>query len=158
MTTQPEVIGDVEGDRARVLLIPYPGLRPFTETEQRLFFGRTLQINDILQRLEKRSFALVTGGSGSGKSSIINAGVIPALRKKQLSSRSDFWLVATFSPKDQPFRNLATELARIIEPLAGQSTSQLVDDIELTLLETNSLEGFFARYEDRIFLEEGQAP
>lgn len=159
MTIQPDVIGNSEGDRRpRVLLDPYPGLRPFTETEQRLFFGRTQQIDDILQRLEKRSFALVTGGSGSGKSSIVNAGVIPALRKKQLSSRSDFWLVATFSPKDQPFRNLAAELAKIIEPLAAQSPSQLIDDIELTLLETNSLEGFFVRYENRIILEEGQAP
>src|SRR3954454_14213112 len=77
---------------------PYPGLRPFEEREQRLFFGRDRQIKEILQRLERSSFAVVIGGSGSGKSSIVNAGVIPSLRKKQLRGRGDFWLTARFSP------------------------------------------------------------
>jgi len=79
---------------------PYPGLRPFRENEQRLFFGRDRQIKEILQRLERSSFAVVIGGSGSGKSSIVNAGVIPSLRKKQLRGRGDFWLTARFSPGD----------------------------------------------------------
>lgn len=148
----------INSDPVSVLLSPYPGLRPFAETEQRLFFGRTYQVNEILQRLERTSFAVVTGGSGSGKSSIVNAGVIPALRKKQLATRGDFWLAATFSPKDRPFRNLASELAKLIEPLKGQSDGQLAEDVEQTLLETNSLAGFFERYEARIILEEGQAP
>ena len=81
---------------------PYPGLRPFRENEQRLFFGRDRQIKEILQRLERSSFAVVIGGSGSGKSSIVNAGVIPSLRKKQLRGRGDFWLTARFSPLDRP--------------------------------------------------------
>jgi len=148
----------INRDSTSALLNPYPGLRPFAETEQRLFFGRTYQVGEILQRLERTSFAVVTGGSGSGKSSIVNAGVIPALRKRQLASRGDFWLAATFSPKDQPFRNLAAELAKLVEPLAGQSGDELVEDVEQTLLETNSLAGFFERYESRIILEEGQAP
>lgn len=147
-----------DSDYLSVLQSPYPGLRPFAETEQRLFFGRTYQVNEILQRLERTSFAVVTGGSGSGKSSIVNAGVIPALRKKRLASRGDFWLVATFSPKDRPFRNLASELARLIKPLEGQSDNQLVEDVEQTLLETNSLAGFFERYEARIALYDDQAP
>ncbi|HYI28304.1 MAG TPA: hypothetical protein VD863_10690 [Bradyrhizobium sp.] len=148
----------INRDSTSALLNPYPGLRPFAETEQRLFFGRTYQVGEILQRLERTSFAVVTGGSGSGKSSIVNAGVIPALRKRQLASRGDFWLAATFSPKDQPFKNLAAELAKLIEPLDGQSSDELVEDVEQTLLETNSLAGFFERYEDRIILEDGQAP
>ena len=64
----------INNDPVSVLLSPYPGLRPFAETEQRLFFGRTYQVSEILQRLERTSFAVVTGGSGSGKSSIVNAG------------------------------------------------------------------------------------
>jgi hypothetical protein len=148
----------IDRESISVLLNPYPGLRPFAETEQRLFFGRSYQVGEILQRLERTSFAVVTGGSGSGKSSIVNAGVIPALRKKHLASRGDFWLAATFSPKDRPFKNLASELAKLIEPLGDQSDEQLVQDVEQTLLETNSLAGFFERYETRIILEEGQAP
>ena len=147
-----------EADRSFKIVVPFPGLRPFAESEQRLFFGRDQQVKDILSRLENTYFAFVIGGSGSGKSSIVNAGVIPALRKKQIRARGDFWLTATFSPKDRPFRNLATALAELLEPLESQTFEQLINEVEQTLLETNSLAGFLGRYRQRIRLEEGQAP
>jgi hypothetical protein len=137
---------------------PYPGLRPFDENEQRLFFGRDHQIKEILKRLQQTYFAVVIGGSGSGKSSIVNAGVIPALRKKQLRASGDFWLTACFSPKDRPLRHLAIVLAALVEPRPGQSTEDVVEDVEQTLLETNSLGGFLQRYRARLRLDEGQAP
>src|SRR5262249_5837005 len=100
---------------------PYPGLRPFNDDEQRLFFGRDQQIREILDRLQQTYFAVVIGGSGSGKSSIVIAGVIPALRKKQLRGSGDFWLAARFTPQLHPMRSLATALAEFIEPKPGQS-------------------------------------
>ena len=60
---------------------PYPGLRPFEADEYEFFFGRDKQIEEILERLATRSFVAILGGSGSGKSSLIRAGVIPALRR-----------------------------------------------------------------------------
>ena len=80
---------------------PYPGLRPFRENEQRLFFGRDRQIKEILQRLERSSFAVVIGGSGSGKSSIVNAGVIPSKSSRRCwrpTASPAFWIaIATTS-------------------------------------------------------------
>ena len=137
---------------------PYPGLRPFRENEQRLFFGRDRQIKEILQRLERSSFAVVIGGSGSGKSSIVNAGVIPSLRKKQLRGRGDFWLTARFSPLDRPLESLAGALAELIEPKPGQTLQDIIAEIQQTLLETNSIAGFLDRYRNHLKLEEGQAP
>ena len=137
---------------------PYPGLRPFRENEQRLFFGRDRQIKEILQRLERSSFAVVIGGSGSGKSSIVNAGVIPSLRKKQLRGRGDFWLTARFSPLDRPLESLAGALAELIEPKPGQTHQDIIAEIQQTLLETNSIAGFLDRYRNHLKLEEGQAP
>ena len=137
---------------------PYPGLRPFRENEQRLFFGRDRQIKEILQRLERSSFAVVIGGSGSGKSSIVNAGVIPSLRKKQLRGRGDFWLTARFSPLDRPLESLAGALAELIEPKPGQTRPDIIAEIQQTLLETNSIAGFLDRYRNHLKLEEGQAP
>jgi hypothetical protein len=137
---------------------PYPGLRPFDENEQRLFFGRDRQIKEILQRLERSSFAVVIGGSGSGKSSIVNAGVIPSLRKKQLRGRGDFWLTARFSPIDRPLESLADALADLIEPKPGQTHPDIVAEVQQTLLETNSIAGFLNRYRNHLRLEEGQAP
>ena len=137
---------------------PYPGLRPFRENEQRLFFGRDRQIKEILQRLERSSFAVVIGGSGSGKSSIVNAGVIPSLRKKQLRGRGDFWLTARFSPLDRPLESLAGALAELIEPKPGQTRQDIIAEIQQTLLETNSIAGFLDRYRNHLKLEEGQAP
>jgi hypothetical protein len=137
---------------------PYPGLRPFRENEQRLFFGRDRQVKEILQRLERSSFAVVIGGSGSGKSSIVNAGVIPSLRKKQLRGRGDFWLTARFSPLDRPLESLAGALAELIEPKPGQTLQDIIAEIQQTLLETNSIAGFLDRYRNHLKLEEGQAP
>src|SRR5215471_14015459 len=56
----------------------YPGLRPFTLDEDLVFFGREPMIDDIIDLLAKRCLILVHGSSGSGKSSLILAGVCPA--------------------------------------------------------------------------------
>ncbi|MBE0376125.1 winged helix-turn-helix domain-containing protein [Pseudoalteromonas prydzensis] len=63
---------------------PFVGLSAFTPNEADVFFGRTKQINTLLQRVSAqinygRAFSLLLGSSGSGKSSLINAGILPAL-------------------------------------------------------------------------------
>jgi ABC-type sugar transport system ATPase subunit len=50
-------------------LIPYPGLRPFEEKDYEIFFGREIQIIQMLRQLEHRRFLTVVGASGCGKSS-----------------------------------------------------------------------------------------
>ena len=58
---------------------PFPGLRPFMEEEADLFFGRDRQSDELVHRLASRRFLAVVGTSGSGKSSLVRAGLLPSL-------------------------------------------------------------------------------
>ncbi len=58
---------------------PYPGLRPFNSDEFHLFFGREKQTDELLAKLQTSRFLMVVGSSGCGKSSLVRAGMIPAL-------------------------------------------------------------------------------
>jgi ABC-type transport system involved in cytochrome bd biosynthesis fused ATPase/permease subunit len=58
---------------------PFPGLRAFKDSESHLFFGREQNISDVLAKLDKSHFVAVVGTSGTGKSSLIKAGVLPAI-------------------------------------------------------------------------------
>lgn len=57
---------------------PYPGLLPFQRDDRELFFGREDVADELLGRLRDRGFVAVVGSSGSGKSSVLRAGVLPA--------------------------------------------------------------------------------
>ena len=59
---------------------PFPGLRPFETEEYRLFFGREGQSDALISRLQQSHFLAVVGTSGSGKSSLVRAGLLPAIR------------------------------------------------------------------------------
>jgi excinuclease UvrABC ATPase subunit len=59
---------------------PFPGLRPFEPDEDHLFFGRETEIDELLRRLRTTRFLSVVGASGSGKSSLVRSGLIPALQ------------------------------------------------------------------------------
>jgi formylglycine-generating enzyme required for sulfatase activity/energy-coupling factor transporter ATP-binding protein EcfA2 len=89
---------------------PYPGLRAFERSESRLFFGRQQQINDLLVRLKRHHFLAVLGTSGSGKSSLMKAGVLPKLEKGYMGEVGSRWCIAEMKPADQPFANLAAAL------------------------------------------------
>ena len=67
-------------DTAAALLNPFPGLRPFQEDEEYLFFGREKQVDRMVDKLAATRFLAVIGSSGSGKSSLVNCGLRPALR------------------------------------------------------------------------------
>ena len=58
---------------------PYPGLRPFEPWEGDIFFGREAHTDRLLEILHDRHFLTVIGPSGSGKSSLVRAGLLPVL-------------------------------------------------------------------------------
>ena len=89
---------------------PFPGLRPFEADEQDLFFGREGQSEEILSRLRQHRFVAVVGASGSGKSSLIRAGLLPYLYGGFLSHAGSHWRVAIFRPGGDPIKNLAVAL------------------------------------------------
>jgi hypothetical protein len=88
---------------------PYRGLNPFTEAQEKFFFGREQEVDKLLDKLRlDLRFLLILGPSGSGKSSIVQAGLIPHLRSGVLPG-SDFWQMMHTRPADNPFQQLAAQ-------------------------------------------------
>ena len=77
---------------------PYPGLRPFGGNDAAWLFGRDRQVKEVVNRLRDTQFVAVMGGSGSGKSSLIQAGVVPDLRNLGLVDAGDFWVPIVCTP------------------------------------------------------------
>jgi DNA-binding SARP family transcriptional activator/WD40 repeat protein len=91
---------------------PYKGLRAFAEDDAPDFHGREALIDDLLQRIASQRLVTVVGPSGSGKSSVVRAGLIPALRAGVLADSRD-WLVTDMFPGSYPFEELEAALSRV---------------------------------------------
>ena len=89
-----------------VIQEPFPGLRPFKTCEDYLFFGRDEHVYAMVDRLEATRFLTVIGVSGSGKSSLVNCGLRPALHRGYMSSAGSEWHIATCRPGSDPIGNL----------------------------------------------------
>src|SRR5260370_217084 len=88
---------------------PYRGLDAFTEEHTKFFFGRENIVDRLVNRIKQDvRFLAVLGPSGSGKSSIVQAGLIPQLRHGALGD-SDRWEVVVSRPADDPFKQLAAK-------------------------------------------------
>lgn len=108
---------------------PYPGLRPFARDEADIFFGRQEQISQLLAKLAANRFVTILGNSGSGKSSLVQAGLIPALEAGMLPSAGSRWVSITMRPGNSPIENLAKAL--LATPQTGQIWSRYTDASEL---------------------------
>jgi hypothetical protein len=89
---------------------PFPGLRPFEAHENDVFFGREGQTDELLRRLCRHRFLAVVGTSGSGKSSLVRAGLLPALFSGFMTKAGSSWRVAVMRPGNDPIANLAQAL------------------------------------------------
>src|SRR6266852_1179846 len=90
---------------------PYPGLRPFEPDEAMKFYGREIHTAELLRRLSENRFIAVVGSSGSGKSSLIRAGLLPALYRGRLIGATSQWRICIMRPGDAPMESLAISLA-----------------------------------------------
>ncbi len=113
---------------------PFKGLRHFDTADADLFFGREELIGQLLEHLRQHRFLAVLGASGSGKSSVVRAGLIPALQRgepladdTQPPQRSDRWPVHLITPTEHPLAALASSLTRDVESVTAAAT--LVDDL-----------------------------
>ena len=89
---------------------PFPGLRPFETDEEHLFFGREREIDELLRRLRITRFLLVAGSSGTGKSSLVRSGLIPALLSGFMLQAGSNWRIMVFRPGENPIGNLAAAM------------------------------------------------
>jgi WD40 repeat protein/energy-coupling factor transporter ATP-binding protein EcfA2 len=89
---------------------PFPGLRPFEFGENQLFFGRDGQSDQIIRKLSATRFVAVVGTSGSGKSSLVRAGLLPDLFSGFMQGAGSHWRVALMRPGNDPLGALARAL------------------------------------------------
>lgn len=123
---------------------PFRGLLPFEEEHATLFFGRDREIRDIAARLEYRRLLAVTGVSGSGKSSLVRAGIIPMLKAGLIPRLGTSVRVAIMKPRGGPLselrRQLAAALGREIDAeTLTRTTYGLVDAVKPLALEESML-------------------
>ncbi|MDA7628597.1 hypothetical protein N8843_08140 [Verrucomicrobia bacterium] len=110
---------------------PFPGLRPFEFDENYLFFGREEQVTQLLQRLGNTRFLAVVGASGSGKSSLVRAGLLPELHGGTMTSTSIAWELAIMRPGGDPLSNLAEAL--VASDLFGEENEENILQTRATL-------------------------
>jgi WD40 repeat protein len=116
------------------LFNPFPGLRPFREDETHLFFGRDAQVDELLAELGRSRFVAVMGASGSGKSSLVAAGLLPALHGGLSTQLGANWRIASLRPGGNPLRNLTRALAAPdVLGRGGSDEIGAVDQIEALL-------------------------
>ena len=128
LTAEPPAEGDC----------PYKGLNFFDESDAAIFFGRELLIAKLVGHLRENYFlAVVVGASGSGKSSVVRAGMIPALRagkpladKTKPPAGSIQWPIHVITPGIHPLDSLALAVTRTSESVTAADT--LVQDMKQT--------------------------
>ncbi|MFW5904754.1 MAG: hypothetical protein ACOCUZ_00920, partial [bacterium] len=116
---------------------PYKGLRAFEEADAEDFHGREGLVEKLVETVATSRWATVVGPSGSGKSSLVQAGLLPALRNGAVAG-SDRWLSVVMTPGPHPLEALAATLgtlaSRTLEPETltngglEATTAQLLED------------------------------
>jgi WD40 repeat protein/serine/threonine protein kinase len=124
---------------------PYKGLRAFEEADAGDFFGREALVERLIRTLADdhplARFLAVVGPSGSGKSSLVQAGLIPALRRGALRG-SNRWFYLSMVPSTQPLRHLETALLSIaVRPVARLSERLRTDPRALVTVTDEILAG-----------------
>jgi hypothetical protein len=109
-----------EVTRPGAAVCPYKGLARFEAADAPFFFGRERLVGALVSRLAVDRFVGVVGASGSGKSSLVRAGLLPALAAGALPG-SEAWPVCVCTPGARPF----VSLAEAVGPLAGMPAAEL---------------------------------
>ena len=108
---------------------PYRGLQLFDEEHAEFFFGRERDIQRLLEKLKASRFVAVLGASGSGKSSLTRAGLIPALKQGALPQSAN-WTICVITPGSQPLTTLAAHLMHVCasQEMMHRTLDQLIED------------------------------
>ncbi|HEX2994556.1 MAG TPA: ATP-binding protein [Anaerolineales bacterium] len=127
---------------------PFQGLQYFDEKDADRFFGRETVVARIVGRLATTRFLTVIGASGSGKSSVVRAGVIPALRRGERladgslpPTDSGKWDIRILTPSAHPLDALAVSLSREADPINA------ITGLRAELTQTPNALSLIARWE-----------
>ena len=121
---------------------PFPGIRPFTSAEDKLFFGRDGVTAELVDLLQKNRFVALVGASASGKTSLIQSGVIPAL----LADMKREWVPVIIRPGRRPMESLIRGFQRVFAKNISESdvhsflkSSQSVNDFRVAPYPSQSI-------------------
>jgi hypothetical protein len=103
--------------------VPYPGLRAFDEGDEVIFFGRDFHTDALIERLHNHRLVAVVGASGSGKSSLVRAGLLPALRTGLLTTAGPNWCIAKMRPGTGPREALVQALDKAFREVLGEGAT-----------------------------------
>ncbi|HUN10058.1 MAG TPA: SUMF1/EgtB/PvdO family nonheme iron enzyme [Aggregatilineales bacterium] len=117
---------------------PFPGLKPFEERHEKVYFGRSREVAEVIRRMASKRLQVIVGASGSGKSSLVKAGVLPKLRDNALPP-SARWNRVMMRPGSAPFTALHAALQAVFP-------SALVDDAVTLAKAPENLHRMLARH------------
>ena len=121
---------------------PYPGMVPFKPEDSDRFFGRQREVNDLIQYLRLYPFLAVIGASGSGKSSLVFAGLIPQLQKTNLLGKEP-WKIYSMRPGTTPITTLTTTLG--CDPTSDEAITTKFHPSQKFLLVIDQFEEVFTQ-------------
>jgi hypothetical protein len=116
---------------------PFPGLRPFAFADRAFFFGRDRQKFALYRLVEAGRFIAVIGSSGSGKSSLVLAGLRGLLAEETANPGGSNWVCLDMRPGATPLKRLATALARLSESDTADGAAKRRDRIEYGLRQSS---------------------
>ena len=119
---------------------PYRGLEAFREEDAELFFGREEDVSRLVERLRATRFLAVLGASGSGKSSLVAAGLVPAVRRGALPG-GESWRVLSMAPGARPLAALAASLRHLPGSGSPSAADLAADERCLDLAVARAAEG-----------------
>ncbi|MBE9200035.1 MULTISPECIES: caspase family protein [unclassified Nodularia (in: cyanobacteria)] len=118
-------------------LCPYRGLRAFGEEDAAYFYGREVVVQQLISDLGQKSFIAVVGASGSGKSSVVQAGLIAQLRRGKLLLGSENWWMRSFRPGANPLQALSRRLVD-----SGTEKEKAYQQLQLEAMLSQGIEEF----------------
>ncbi|MFB2833298.1 caspase family protein [Floridanema evergladense] len=125
-------------------LCPYKGLQAFSEEDVQFFYGRENLTQQLINELNHCSFLAVIGASGSGKSSIVHAGLIPQFRQGKQLPGSEQWWIKSLRPGANPLETLSWRLVD-----ATTEKEQVYQQMQLEAMLYQGVEGFVRWLRDR---------
>ena len=106
------ILGEESNEKNGDSVCPYLGLRAFQEEDQTFYFGHDALIEKIAVSIREQPILVVVGPSGSGKSSVVMAGLLPRLRQERLPT----WEAIRFMPGENPWSQMAFALVPLLDP------------------------------------------